>query len=155
MNTRLVLQALFDRAKADTGSGGLYAASNPLITGWYTEQGPENATYPYVVVSVADDGESDTFGKSGRQLTFDVHVYATRDTTAATTGLDTALNIAARIFGNGNPNSPTYGFHRWQTTLPSGSGMVATTCARSGGTSASDRDTVHLIETYTLNAYQE
>lgn len=155
MNRRFVAQALFDRAKADTGSGGLYNASAPAITGWYWEQGPEAAAYPYVVVTLADDGESDTFGKSGRELTFYVHIYVTRDTTAAQTAEDTADNIAARIFGNGNPNSPTYGFHRWQTTLPSGSGMVATVTARLGGTSANDRDTVHLIETYQVIVSQE
>lgn len=155
MNLKYIAQAIQDRAEADTGSGGLYNVSAPLITGWYWEQGPATATYPYVVAMLADDGEADTFGKSGRELTFYFHIYVTRDTTAPQTAADSAADIQARIFGSGTPNSPTYGFHRWQTTLPVGSSMVATTMARTGGTSASDRDTVHLIETYTLNAYQE
>lgn len=155
MNIGNVWQALNTRATSDTGTGGLFAVSNPLITGWFSEQGPQAATYPYVVVNISDDGETDTFGSSGRELAFNVNIYVSRDAATSINALERANAIAARVFGNGNPNSPTYGFHRWQTVLPMGSGMVATTCARTGGTSASDRDTVHLIETYTLSVYQE
>lgn len=155
MNRSKLFQALYDRAISDTGTGGLFNASAPLITGWYTEQGKAGAVEPYVVVTLADDGTLDTYAKQGLELTFYVHIYCPRENGNVNyAGLDVAETIRARIQGDGTPNSPTYGLHRWSTTLPSGSGMVASAMIREGGTSASDLNTVHLIETYTMRVMQ-
>lgn len=156
MNRKYLFKAINDRAVADTGSGGLFNVSAPLITGWYWEQGPAFAVMPYVVVTLADDGQSDTFGQQGMGIDLYVHIYAPRElSTSAYAGATVAEDIRARIQGDGTPNSPTYGLHRWQTVLPSGSGMVATTMARTGGTTASDLNTVHLIESYSVLVSQE
>ena len=156
MNRKYLWKALDDRAVADTGTGGLFNVSAPLITGWYSEQGPAGAVMPYVVVTLADDGEDDGFGYQAQTITVYIHIYAPRElSTTAYSGVAVAEDIRARIQGDGTPNSPTYGFHRWQTSLPSGSGMVATTFKREGGTSASDLNTVHLIETYSVMLSQE
>ncbi len=155
MNRKFLWKAINDRAVADTGSGGLFGTP-PLITGWYWEQGPAGAVMPYVVMTMADDGTLDTYAKQGIELTLYVHIYAPRElSTSAYAGATIAEDIRARIQGDGSPNSPTYGLHRWQTVMPTGSAMVPTAMYREGGTTASDLNTVHLIETYTVRAIQE
>lgn len=53
-------------ATADTGTGGLFNSSSPLLTGFYTEEAPQNAVPPYAVMSSTGTLRENVFDNTRR-----------------------------------------------------------------------------------------
>lgn len=83
----------YDTATADTGAGGLFGTP-ALITGWYIDREPINATFPYVVVSPVTETENDVLSPTPEaiDITFQFGVYVAEE--AGQTVMD---NITDRI----------------------------------------------------------
>lgn len=57
-----IAAAMSTAALADTGTGGLFNASAPLLRGWHTMQAPQqNFTLPYAVVFHVSDADEKVF----------------------------------------------------------------------------------------------
>ncbi len=119
------------RAVADTGSGGLFNSGTPLVTGIYNTNAPDDATFPYLVYSVAAMGPNDTFTGEVDEIMFRITVYDMRHPDGATPR-DPILrcsNIIARVIGPGG-TSPSYGFHRHTLSITSSDGWASGTIVR-------------------------
>lgn len=102
------------RATSDTGTGGLFNTTTPLITGWYTRLAPANSALPYVVVNLIDAGNNDGLAFSLRRIIVRFSLFTAGN---AENAIDT---IRARILGNWLTSTgriPTVGFDRWTGTL--------------------------------------
>ena len=72
--------AIYDIARADTGSGGLFSATgNQAIAGWYTNEAKANAAFPYCVASLAGTTETDAFATARRAITISFRVSVLHD----------------------------------------------------------------------------
>lgn len=114
----LPLQNLYkvirNRALADTGAGGLFNVTTPLLTGWFTRLAPANTALPYVVVNLIDAGNNDGLAFSMRRVMVRVSLFTAGNAEA---GIDT---VRTRILGNWLTSSgriPTWGLDRWTPTL--------------------------------------
>lgn len=63
-----VATGLYNLAIADTGTGGLFNVSSPLITGWYTGEALQNAEWPYVCCTLSADSENDVFAPAPQAI---------------------------------------------------------------------------------------
>ena len=134
-----VYQAIYDRLKADTGTGGLYnGGSWKLITGGaYALVGsPNPVTGPYLVYNVRMEQDHTTIGDE-YQCICTMRLFAHTQNADADANVGTNIIAALdRIHGNGvlqNGRVPTYGFNRHRLVLPTntysavGGGCICTT----------------------------
>lgn len=123
--------AIRTRALADTGTGGLFNASSPLVSGIWNNEAPNNtslASLPLLVYDTLDAANVDAFRTSNYRVQWRVTTYCER----ANDGIaDTAARCAAiqaRILGDWTAQTygtgPTYGFDRWQPSLSPWSATV-------------------------------
>lgn len=70
--------ALIVMAEADTGAGGLYNASAPLVTGVFTLVAPEGQLSPYVVIEPISEDEEKVFATAnyGVEFLIQFSIYA-------------------------------------------------------------------------------
>lgn len=116
-------QAIFDRIKADTGAGGLYASSAwNIISGAYSVFGtPNPMVFPYLLWSVRMEQDhslpADEFNCTATFTVWDqVQDYVTNAEYNAR-----VVAVLDRLHGNAVLQAgrvPTYGFHRHLLTLP-------------------------------------
>lgn len=117
-----IYQAIFDRVKADTGAGGLYASGAwNIISGTYSIIGtPAAITFPYLLVSVRmDQDHSMTADEFNCTATFQVFDQQQDATAGRFAGRISA--VLDRLHGNAILQAgriPTYGFHRHLLVLP-------------------------------------
>lgn len=123
MNIADIHLVLKNRAAADTGSGGLFNTTSPLISAWYPGRVPADGEYPYVVETTTGTPHRDAFGRDVVIVTFRASVWVPWKMHTDTDPMLTASRILARIYGNWSSSSPstqpTYGFHRFKPTLAS------------------------------------
>lgn len=130
-----IYQAIFDRMKADTGTGGLYnGGSWKLITGGaYTVFASPNAiTGPYLVFSVSMVQQNTTTGDEFL-CTAQFNLFDRLNESSSSDYIGTSLLPALdRLHGNAVLQSgrvPTYGFNRHRLVLPTnGYSATASTC---------------------------
>ena len=146
--------AVYSRLKADTGSGGLYNAGNPLITSAYNEEAARDAVFPYVVFSVGSYTSQDTFLKDMKEvaLRFNVYTEMFPNTTGATMTLGS--QILERLYGDAmlhTPPVPTYGFNRHMLDLAAlSSTWRATHALMVNEMTAHEEGVYHWIQEYRL-----
>lgn len=72
---------LYDTAVADTGTGGLFNATTPLITGWFTNEASQDQGFPYVVCTLVSEVENDAFATAVEavEVVFQFGVYSDAD----------------------------------------------------------------------------
>ena len=147
-NLNLVLRT---RALADTGSGGLFNATTPLINAWNWHAVPEDTTFPYVVQTVAGYVAEDAFQLDIERILVRFSIWHERESQTDADPFLTVSNIEARIRGNWSSASPgtapTYGFHRFTPTF---TGETGTTMGRVQIIDNSDGDYINLIAEYKL-----
>lgn len=140
---------LRNRAIADTGTGGLFNTTTPLIYAWNWNAVPEGTQYPYVVQSVASLTSQNAFQKDVVACTVRFGIWHERSSNIDPTPYTTVSNIEARIYGNWSSSSPgtapTYGFHRFS---PSFSGWTGTAMEYVTTFDESDGDLIHIIQEY-------
>lgn len=73
--TAPVAAAIYSALAADTGPGGLLAASSPLVTGVFNSV-PAGQAYPYVVIGQGTEQKWHTFDNRGKELTRTIHVWS-------------------------------------------------------------------------------
>jgi len=118
-----IYEAIMNRLKADTGTGGLYEGNQwNLITGVYAVYGsPNPVTGPYMVFTVRMDKDptctSDEFN-----CTATMNIYAHTQEAVSDNYIGTTMLAAMnRIHGDSMMQanrSPTYGFNRFRLALP-------------------------------------
>ena len=117
-----IYKAIFDRLKADTGSGGLYNGGNwKIISGAYSVYGtPAAMVFPYLLVSVRmEQDHSLTADEFNATATFTVYDQV-QDAVAGDFGTNIS-SVLDRLHGNAILQAgriPTYGFHRHLLVLP-------------------------------------
>lgn len=118
-----IYQAIYDRIKADTGTGGLYASGAwNLISGAYSVFGtPAAITYPYLLVAVRlDQDHSLPADEFNATATFSVYDQVQAYTSSANFSTRVTA-VMDRLHGNAILQAgriPTYGFHRHLLVLP-------------------------------------
>lgn len=147
-NLNLVLR---NRAVSDTGSGGLFNATTPLITAWNWNAVPEDTAFPYVVQSVAGYVAEDAFALDVEQVRIRFSIWHERESQTDSDPYNTVIQIEARIRGNWSSaspgTSPTYGFHRY---TPSFTGETGTMMGRVQIIDNSDGDYINFIHEFKL-----
>jgi hypothetical protein len=117
-----IYKAIFDRLKADTGTGGLYAGGSwKIISGAYSVYGtPAAMVFPYLLVSVRmEQDHSLTADEFNATATFTVYDQV-QDAVAGDFGTNIS-SVLDRLHGNAILQAgriPTYGFHRHLLVLP-------------------------------------
>lgn len=120
-----VWKAIYDRAMADTGSGGLFNVGTPLVSTITNQMGYVNAistaaTLPYLVYSVTGtDGGNDGFKTAYRTVNFSIWSVVPSHESEVDT-LDVTQKIISRLEGDWWDQSggvPTFGFDRFAPTL--------------------------------------
>ncbi len=119
MSPGLLSNAILSRIKADSGSGGLYSGgAYTTITGagWNTASG--SLARPYIVWEISGSGDDSlTSDDIVRRVVF----TAVDEVSRGCDRLDTVWN---RLYGDAMLQSgriPSYGFHRHNVTLATGS----------------------------------
>ena len=116
-------QAIYNRLKADTGAGGLYASSAwNIISGAYTIFGTPNAmTYPYLLWNTRlDQDHSLTADEWNASVTFTVFDQV-QDYVSTSNWSGRVAAVLTRLHGDAVLQAgrvPTYGFHRHLLVLP-------------------------------------
>lgn len=115
--------AVRNRAKADTGAGGLFAPGAYLISDIYENDWPEAVPLPIVVYDVAGTENLDGFRNALEKVLVRFSVYVRTDPVVSTEATATASKIINRLEGDWPAQSygtgPTFGFDRWIGTLSS------------------------------------
>lgn len=119
----VINQAIYDRIKADTGAGGLYAGSAwNIISGAYTIFGTPNAmVYPYLLWNTRlDQDHSLTADEWNASVTFTVFDQV-QDYVSSSNWNGRVAGVLTRLHGDAVLNAgriPSYGFHRHLLVLP-------------------------------------
>lgn len=144
--------ALKTRAVADTGSGGLFNATTPLINGFYPGKVPTASTlaFPYVVIGSELKGGPHAFGKDIALGMIDFHLYVSEDDSSGDP-YQKMSDLEKRLSGDStNGSTPSFGFHRHPLTISGGS-WTATQLVWEGTTDEPVEDPVlHYVQRYTL-----
>lgn len=146
MNLTKVAEAIMDRFEADTGTGGFYHASAPIITGAHFCDASEAPTYPYVVFSFDAAQQNGTLlGSEVITVLVDFHIYALKSE-----GFAPVSAILDRLYGDVYAQAshiPSYGFHRF--ILPVTGGWSGSPMVREESESdLADKDVYHFREGY-------
>ena len=142
MSTPIAWQVIYARYLADTAVGsGLNQSISPkvLLRGMYLEQAPDNAEYPYAVLTIQDDAQEDTLGQMRGVIYPVFNVYTSKDSDLA--GMKTIID---RLL---------YVYHRW---TPSLSGYAFEAMQRRGGRMIpTDDDAWHYADEYVIGITTE
>jgi len=117
-----LMAAINARALADTGSGGLFAASNPLIPtagAIYQGAAPTRAAMPFLVFRLVNIAVADTFRDVEHVVEWAMDIYV-GETDTAYDPTDRANKITERVIGDWveqADRTPTYGFDGWSPDL--------------------------------------
>lgn len=144
-----VTTAIYDRLKADSGSGGLFHASGVLYPDYLTAiYGPVTVPdHAYVVMTVDGANADPAFTLDTWEWVIGFHIYD-----AVANGPATCNTIINRIWGDSALGSaPTYGLHRWTPTL-SGATWTPTALMGDAGTlNQTDKDVQEYILTFRMH----
>ena len=115
-------KAIMDRAKTDTGSGGIFEVGGTnLVTGFYNIWLPTDQTFPAVIYEIAAAFDFGMFKANMIDIDIRMHVFAKMvPVDGDTPGGDLLAAIVDRINGDWILQSgglPTYGFDRWTPTV--------------------------------------
>jgi hypothetical protein len=146
MNQVELWQKIKTRAESDTGTGGLFNAGTPLVSGIYNTFASPALTdqNKYIVFSVASASQEDGFDIDVITYTFRFSVFA-----PVSGGLAAPSAIIDRLYGNGvasSGNLATYGFHRWLPSLTGG--WTASVCQRVDQDTQHGEDVYQFVETF-------
>lgn len=145
--------AIRNRALADTGAGGLFAASVPLVTGLFQNHVPAGQPMPFLVYDVESATQQDAFRASLYEVRFRFSVYVENTPVYSEDPSERASKIVQRVYGDWADQvagtDPTRGFARWKPVL-TGSNYVCTHIEHVGSRPAHDDGFVRFIETYRL-----
>lgn len=118
MDIARLWDAIRDRAVADTGSGGLFNATTPLVSGFYNTFAPTSATHPYCVYVTASATPDNGFNKDVVRVNFRIQSYVARKPANGADAMQVGSDILNRVYGDSSAGgAPTYGFARWSPTL--------------------------------------
>ena len=124
--------AIRDRLAADTGSGGLFNASTPLVSSVWFVRAPEeddgywsaaskSATSPHIVFNCRAIGAPDAQRTKSRLIEVSLAAYCKPTASTTTDPWETLGKIAERIEGNWETKAvgvdPDYGLIRWAPTI--------------------------------------
>lgn len=129
------------RLQADTGTGGLFNVSSPLVTAAYWDLGPHAMVEPYIAYQITTErATTEGFKVSAVRASITISAVVVRTLASATAPMDTASAILARIYGNAaeQGGAPSFGFHRWVPSLASP--WVSTACGFLSQTVEGDQD---------------
>lgn len=118
-------KAVYDRLAADTGTGGLFNVSSPLVTACYNGEVKAEQAYPFLSLNVVSAPSQDSMDTRVRLVTMDVHVYCKKSQDPGDSsydGMDVGGKIIERVVGDWDQQSsrsPTFGLDRWKPTLTS------------------------------------
>lgn len=112
--------AIKARAASDTGSGGLFAAGTPLVSGIYPNLFPQDENFPWITFDIEDVAPAHAFNKDVFTYTVRFNIYVPMESESITDPHQTASDIINRVYGDSTGGSaPSYGFHRHKLA-PSG-----------------------------------
>lgn len=103
-----VAKAVYDRAIADTGSGGLFnATGDQKINAWFSNEATLNQSLPYAVASNVSTIYSDVFPTANQtiEVNFDVTVYHDKKVSSSDAKHEAACARIVTLF------------RRWQPTI--------------------------------------
>lgn len=147
--------AIKARAATDTGAGGLFNASTPLVSGIYPNIGPENQDFPWIVFDLADTRSSLMFKQDMFFKTVQFGVYVPEETESIADPHQRASDIIQRLYGDyvsATQTPPTFGFHRHLLVL---SGTWTGMHMQKTGDSIEHEDGVlHFVETYSVGTFK-
>lgn len=113
MLTPVVYAAIQALYQADTGAGGLNASTGTkAVTNIYSEQAPDDAVAPYIVVTVQDEDESDSFSKDMSDVIVAFNIYVLRtggpQNPSAVDGIDAITRRLRAVYHRVTSASITY-----------------------------------------------
>lgn len=126
-------KAIYDRAASDTGSGGLFNASTPLITAFYNTWEPDDAVKPYCFYNVLVSNPNDTFTGENEEVMFRISLCVQKEPEGSppVDPIKRSSDIIARLIGPGGA-TPAYGFHRYAITITSSDHWSSGSVVRAG-----------------------
>ena len=104
MQQSTLITAIRDRLLADTGTGGLFNVTTPLITDVHFARANKQTTGNYIVLVVANTAPEDDFTNNGIIYQINVNIYMT----SIYGGTITLSNIIDRVYAR---------LHDWTPTL--------------------------------------
>lgn len=137
---QMALQAaVIARLKADTGTGGLFNVTTPLVTGASVDFNPARQPLPFITYVPTLMSNYDAVGTRCEECEFDIHVWiqaSPENSSGSSAAFDPLVRedaIVSRIFGNWPSVSvgvaPGYGLDRFRPDITS-SGWTADTLRR-------------------------
>ena len=148
MNLANINSVLRTRALADTGSGGMFNTTTPLINAWNWNAVPVGTSYPYVIQSVASSASQNAQQLDVIECRYRFGIWHERISQSDTDPLLKLSQIEARIYGDWSKTTPTtpptYGFHRFTPTF-TGFTCVAGGMEYVNAFDESDGDLLHLV----------
>jgi hypothetical protein len=107
MQQSTLITAIRDRLLADTGTGGLFNVTTPLLTDVHFARANKQTTGNYIVLVVANTVPEDDFTNNGIIYQINVNIYMT----SIYGGTITLSNIIDRVYAR---------LHDWTPTLSDG-----------------------------------
>lgn len=135
MNLADLYTQLADRITGDTGSGGLYNATTPLVNGVFFDVPFGGAAVPFILIRFIASDEADVFTKDAVDVSVEFEIVIERR--EGTLAVDSAILDRHR-----------QKFHRWTPTL-SGA-YTGTDMRRVTGTTGHDELYRRYIEQYRI-----
>lgn len=140
---------------ADTGSGGLFNATTPLVTGAFIDKMPPATSYafPYIVLASRIAGGPHAFQKDVCKGDVQVHMFVAEDD-ASGDPWQKLSDIETRVKGDSSAGvAPSYGLHRHPLALSAGS-WTSTTLIWNGTDPEPEGDNpvIHYVMFFECNA---
>lgn len=121
-------KAVWDRLRADNGTGGLFASGAELVNAVYMGLPPENAAGPAFIVMTIDDMERvDTARVRSVRVAFSLIAHVTnglslgQDPSTTNDALLRAASVTERVYGDwdqqAGQRNPTYGLDGYKMTI--------------------------------------
>lgn len=121
-----LLAEVTSRLINDSGTGGLFASGNRLVTAVWTRRFPLPNTsitdYPYVIVYFDAIQGNDTFKDEAKRIGMRVEWFVDEQANSVDS-VERCGKILERVVGDWTDQSsgiPTYGLHHWTPTLQAG-----------------------------------
>lgn len=118
MNIVAIYNAVATRLQGDTGTGGLFASTDALVTGIFNNYADNQLYFPFLVIDVSLEND-DAFAADVLNATIIVHTFVALNSAQ----VDSYSSILDRVYGNAvaqNGRVPTYGLHRHSLSLSGG-----------------------------------
>lgn len=115
------------RLLADTGTGGLFNVSTPLVAGLWLVNAPDSQAMPFLVMSSQALRNDDTFTSRHHVVEFQVSSFIEEEPATGYDPFARGASIAGRVLGDWSLQGtrlPSFGLDRWTPAL-SGSGWSA------------------------------